>query len=126
LKLEKSRLITIGWALIILVLSLLPSSSLPSLSWSEFLGADKLAHLGVYMIFSFLLVLTFNNSRPKLKYRSAILFSSAYGILMEVLQFLIYTGRNFEFLDIIANIIGSFLGTIFFTFLVKYFNIWKV
>ena len=125
MKLEKSYLLAVVWALIILVLSILPSSSLPSLSWSDFLGADKLAHLGVYMILCFLVVWAFTNSKYPAKYKNGIILSSTYGVLMEVLQFLIYTGRNFEVLDIIANIIGSILGAVFFKFFFKYFNTWK-
>jgi VanZ family protein len=42
---------------------------------------------------------------------------SAYGVLMEIMQFAFFKGRYFEVLDIIANIIGSFTGL----FVFKYF-----
>ena len=35
-----------------------------------------------------------------------------YGILMELLQFLISSGRSFDFFDIIANIIGAIVTAI--------------
>lgn len=41
-------------------------------------------------------------------------FSIALGVLMEILQKLVTSSRNFDYYDIIANIIGAFLGTALF------------
>ena len=109
----------------ILALSIMPTSSLPKFDWSNLIGFDKLAHLGVYSILSFLILYGANSIQGSKMYIKAIVVSSAYGVLMEILQFSFYTGRYFEILDIIANIIGSFLGAVFFKLLDKYFNIWK-
>ena len=43
-----------------------------------------------------------------------LFFSVSFGILMEICQFYLFNGRSFELYDILANIIGSFLGVILF------------
>ena len=89
------------------------------------MGADKIAHLGVYLILTIFIIWTLAELNSKAKLKKGIIAASTYGLVMEILQLLFYTGRNFEFLDIIANIIGSFLGAIFFNLFVKYFKLWK-
>jgi len=48
------------------------------------------------------------------------IISSSYGILMEILQELLNTGRQFDFYDILANIFGSLSGTMLIYMLYKY------
>jgi VanZ family protein len=84
----------------------------------DFISTDKLAHAIVYGIFSWLIVYGVKKSGqvpPKIWF-SAILLASVYGVLMEILQYYFFPGRYFELLDILADIIGAFIGILVFRF----------
>jgi len=105
------------WAALILGLSTMPGSSLPDFDWGNLLQPDKLGHLAVYGIFTgFLLWGNAQWFRPEKMPRYTVilvlLVAVLYGILMEWLQWQFFPGRNFDVLDIIANIIGCFIGLI--------------
>ncbi len=101
------------WAGMIIVLSLLSPTRMPSVDIWSF---DKLAHIGVYFIFSLLLLYGMHAGSAsydkKKQYFSVLtlLIASVLGISMEVLQYVGQAGRTFEMLDILANIIGNFAG----------------
>ena len=106
------------WALLILFLSSTTSINLPE-SWWDIIGTDKLGHFGVYGIFTFLLLQLFVPSPLNFGKKGVILslfIGILYGIGMEAMQYTFFPGRYFEYLDIIANIIGSFTGLFFYNF----------
>lgn len=82
---------------------------------------DKIHHFLAYLTLSYAL---FQANR---KFYSALILSSLYGVIIELLQG--QTGyREFSFLDMVANILGSGFGvlaskrmTLINTFLEKYF-----
>ena len=84
------------------------------------MGVDKLGHLVIYAVFSILMFFGIVKNRKKMPTNTNALLMvglcSAYGVMMELMQFTFFTGRYFEVLDIIANIIGSFIGL----FIAKY------
>ena len=109
------------WAILILYFSTKGKINLPD-SWGNLLSMDKIGHFWIYGIFTFLLLrgLIFPFSKWKEKgVQIALSISILYGIGLEVIQYAFFPGRYFEFLDIIANIIGSFIGLLFFNFLMK-------
>jgi VanZ family protein len=118
LKPLKAFIPAFAWALLILFLSTLPSVNLPETIW-DLLAPDKLAHAAVYFILTVLIF--YGLHRLDLLSRNTIIFailiSSGYGILMEVIQYSFFPNRYFELLDIIANIIGS-IGSLL---ILKYF-----
>ena len=79
-------------------------------SWSDLLTWDKLAHAGVYALLISLFVLGSEWSRQRPWLLLAAL--TGYGILLEWGQGLMYLGRHFDILDIIANIIGLITGLV--------------
>lgn len=82
---------------------------------SLFSGSDKIGHFVCYLICFYLWSDYFFPHFSKAKsILYAMLISTSLGIAMEMGQFLIFVGRKFEFLDIIANISGSILGILFF------------
>lgn len=97
-----------AFTLLIAVVSLAPSRSfkdVPTFSYE-----DKIVHFTMYGIEASLLLWAL---APKIKNTASrliatILFSSAYGILMEILQPLLQPGdRTFSIGDITANIAGA-------------------
>ena len=116
----KALLPSILWSLVILVLSAMPGISLPESFW-DFISMDKVGHLGVYGIQTFLLLFGLSkliSNDAKKVVVIALIISILYGILMEAMQYTFFPYRYFEYLDIIANIIGSFTGLLIF----KFFN----
>lgn len=103
-------LVLLLWALILAVLSLVPSSRLPKInSWSDLITTDKFAHALVYAIFTVLLyqVLKTKGKKPKVL---AVVIAALYGAFMEFLQHISASGRTYEFADIVANTIGALLA----------------
>lgn len=106
------------WVVLITFLSLVSSRNLQKFT-VDIVSFDKLAHLIIYAVLSFFIAWGIKKSlmRKKLSLKllaMIFLFTSIYGIGIEVLQKSISTGRHFEYYDIIANIIGSFIGLLFF------------
>lgn len=99
------------------MVSVMPSKSLPKIDL-ELVSPDKLAHALVYSILA--LTIFWGLSRKGNLNRKTIIMAiclcSTYGILMEMAQYLFFPGRYFEFLDIIANIIGSIASLLFLYF----------
>lgn len=111
----------IFWAAVILVLSATPGQNLPQIDFGDLLAADKIAHVGVYLILTLALIWGFNRQK-RLNKRNlliAILISGGYGVLLEFCQYYFFPGRYFEILDIVANIIGSISSLLF----LKLFNL---
>ena len=103
--------------LIILVLSLMPGSSLPSFSFIDLFQPDKLGHFVAYGVFTASLLYGFvQQVLPEKIARQTVikvfLFAISYGVIIELMQYSIFTSRNFEVLDIIANIIGCLVGVL--------------
>ena len=97
------------WAILILVLTLSPGSSMPDL---DIFSYDKLGHAFIFFVFAFLLISGIYEQlevrKRKAVYIGAII-AALYGFLIEVLQHFI-PQRSMEIYDALANIIGSFFG----------------
>ncbi len=113
----------IAWTLIIIVVSLLPGHSIPSLQilW---LPTDGFVHMMMYGILSFLVTVGLLKQSSYLFLRVyaasvAVFYANALGVLMEVLQVLA-TDRNMEAMDVLFNGIGSMLGFLVFYLVYKY------
>lgn len=106
----------IGWALLILLLSSLPSENLPG---SELKGIDKAVHFTLFLFQSHLFIVAFKKqiNFSILKYNAvstAISLSFLYGIVIEVLQGTVFVSRHVELLDIVANTSGALAGVLSF------------
>lgn len=69
---------------------------------------DKIAHIGVYSILAFLLM------RDEIKPKWGFFVCFTLGIVIEYVQHHFLPSRYFDILDLIANIIGYFVGIVFF------------
>lgn len=102
------------YAALVLVLSLLPDSGVPSYGW------DKARHFIAYAVMSFLFTRAaaaggVSSARAAL---AAVGAATLFGIGVEFLQSLTST-RNAETLDALANTLGALLGAALFSF-IKY------
>ena len=112
------------WGIIIIFLSLMPSSSLNSKSMFDLdiPNVDKIVHLIFYFGMSFAILWgIYRNGYYRRKYFFiTIIACSLMGIVIEVLQQMEIINRHFDMLDIIANIIGTLLGSVLF---LKFFKL---
>jgi VanZ family protein len=117
----KYRLPPIVWTVVILVLTLSPNSKLPETESITFL--DKLAHAGVFMIWSFLLVRYFEHHKNSALFHNPGPFllmglSGVFGLSIELTQLLL-PFRQFEWSDLVADIIGGIAGYYIYRIFVK-------
>lgn len=78
---------------------------------------DKIAHLGFYFLQIFLILFESKNAMSKSLTIKALAYCFFLGIMVELGQKYFLLGRSFEIWDIVANIIGSFIGIFFFRIL---------
>ena len=96
------------WALVILVLCLIPGATLPQWHWFDLLDLDKLVHASMFFVLALLLTQAFVNSGSPGRYLLwAVVISAAYGVSTEFMQGLEALGRRTDVNDMIANTIGS-------------------
>jgi len=102
------------WLLLITALSTLPNPQLPGF---QLLAADKLVHAVVYGVLTWLLLRGWSHSSLRSagwrERWAAFLFSTAYGVLMEWVQYAFIPGRFYEFDDMLANAAGAAVGAVF-------------
>ncbi len=101
----KKYIKSIVWAVLILYLSLANLNDNELVKELFFPYSDKIAHIGVYAIFTFLLM---SEYKIKKKQLFPLFITIVYGVLMEFLQYALTTYRSLELFDILANTIGAF------------------
>lgn len=99
---------------------LTPQEAFPK---SKLLDYDKLAHLGVFAIFSITLLISARidskegrlSSKTKKK---ALSICIVYGLILESLQYFV-PGRMVDIYDLLANTLGAIVGVILFSTFIK-------
>lgn len=112
-------------ALVILGLYSIPGPELGSISFWDLLAADKIAHTGIFTVFTLSLIVAFKRqtrySGLRARYKtSAIGLSIIYGAVLELLQAQVFIDRTGDVVDFIANGLGAFLGLILFRIIYGY------
>ena len=95
---------TLLYALLIIYVSL---SKLSNSTQFKFEHMDKVIH---YMIYSIFCLLIYNTAKAYNLKKSLIItvaLTTSFGIIIELCQSILTTYRNFELLDIFANIMGT-------------------
>ena len=105
----------ISWALLILILSTITPPALEIPDLFDLLAPDKIAHFLFYAVF----VILFTNGFSKMptgtrwsrnQFSIPLIGGIIYGGLIEIYQGYILTNRTADYVDFIANCIGSLLG----------------
>lgn len=97
------------WALIILYLSAFPGPQIEI----DFMPPDKLGHFLAYAGLSGWAMFGIGLSYRQFSQRAMILIfllTASYGVAMEVMQYLFFPNRYFEYGDMLANVLGCILG----------------
>lgn len=113
----------IAWAF--LIWSLSTTSNLPPIPW-DFLSPDKIGHLLFYAVQTLLLIAAFSKSLEWKRKGNwtwifcCMIIAGCYGILLEFVQATI-PDRSFDYADMIANFIGTFIGAFAYYKIAAYF-----
>jgi VanZ family protein len=114
----KGFLPSLIWTIVIVILSILPGETVKSATFLDFWNVDKLGHLIVYLLHSYLLLLGFRLALDKKVDKQQILISMllgiGLGILLELIQYFFTQDRTFDLLDMLANAVGTILGMMLF------------
>lgn len=119
IKFIKQHLNTILWAIIILILCGAPSSEFPSVGFLNIPHLDKIVHFGLYLVFTLLILSETNTKRMfgGLERKTIIIslfIAIAYGLLIELMQLLVFESRGAEFWDFMANAIGAIIAVLLY------------
>lgn len=116
------NLFTFIWAGIIFLLILMPGQQFPEMG--NLFSFDKLAHLGVFAVLSFLMIVGFtkqskylNLRRNAIKYSMVI--SLLYALVLESVQAIV-PDRYANFYDMAFNTLGVISGYLFFILVYKF------
>ena len=116
--LESKQLLVVCilYSVFITIIFLLPTKEIPKLFFT-FIPIDKLVHVVIFLVLTFLWLFYVNSVLNDIK-PIVLFFILAvclfYGILIEVTQELYVSSRGAEVLDVIADLLGSSLGLLFF------------
>jgi len=104
--------IALGWASLILLLSVIPGEDLPSITFWEI---DKIVHAIFYCVLSFAAILAIKKQYPQLPLRyTCIMYGVGlcilYGLCIEIVQGAFLESRSFDLYDLVANFMGCILG----------------
>jgi VanZ family protein len=100
----------------------MPGQQLPALG--NLFSFDKLAHLGVFAILSFMFIVGFTKQFTYLKLRRnavkySMIISLSYALILEAGQSIV-PGRYTNFYDMAFNTIGVLLGYLFYLLVYKF------
>ena len=108
------------WALMIMLLMGLPGNFFPTvINFWEWLGPDKIAHILIFALLSFLILWGYRRKIRNNKFLLcfcllSFLIASAYGALTEILQITIFVGRSGNIYDCCADTFGGLIGVVVF------------
>ncbi|MCC6937285.1 MAG: VanZ family protein [Flavobacteriales bacterium] len=102
------------WAVVILVLCLMPGAALPEWNWFALLDLDKLVHAFMFFVLAVLLAQAFIVRGTPVRYLLwACVISIGYGLATEIMQGLEALGRRTDINDMIANSVGALLAAVY-------------
>ena len=98
-----------------MILCGIPGEHIPELSFLQWLRPDKVVHLILFGAMTFLLIRSFRVLSTDSflfinAYRSAVLLSISYGVVVEILQSTVFIHRSADVRDAVANALGAMMG----------------
>ncbi len=101
---NKKIYVAIIWLIITTILLCIPGKNLPHKTWFSIYQIDKLVHILIFFILSYL----FCNIKNEFIWKIfVVMLCCIYGGLMEIVQEKFVSNRSFDFFDILANAVGS-------------------
>lgn len=108
------KILTLGWSLIILFLTLSPDTGGEKFWLLEKRGMDKVAHFGLFFILSLFNynALQKDDRSKKTQFLISIVYALFFAFITEFGQQFVQ-GRSSDLMDFIADLIGSASGIVF-------------
>lgn len=114
----KKNIFSIITALVILYLSFANPENLDKISPVHFRGLDKLVHIGLYFIFTSVILLENKNLLIKVnRFLLIILIPLIFGAIIELFQSLLTTYRSGDIFDLFSDMTGILISVLLFIFL---------
>ncbi len=118
---RKLFIISLIWAVIILIACAVPGGSLPATPFLSIPNFDKIVHAGLYLPLAVVLGAEFDLSGKRLLQLFGplltILIIAFYGGLIEILQEYLFVGRSADIADFLFDVIGGLAGlTLYYLF----------
>jgi len=110
--------LAVGWFLLTTLLLAMPGNALPKTNLVNIPNVDKLVHVGLFAVLTFVVVNAFTKT-TYYKITVVALAAILYGTIMEYVQLHLVAYRSFEGIDIIADAIGAIAGILVFSLMVK-------
>ena len=113
-KLLASVWLSIIWTIVVFGLLAMPMSNVKEVGILDLFEIDKLVHLILFAVFTFLWGTYLCEKKIKNELRVLIvltLVAAGYGLIMEFYQ-KYFTERNFSILDALADSLGAIIGTL--------------
>ncbi len=96
------------WFAISFYLLTIPGKRLPQIGWLDKLHADKLVHITMFFVLSYLFIYPVKKSQNRDFWMITICFAAIiYGIAMEFVQKYFIPFRSFDVNDMIADAVGA-------------------
>lgn len=111
--------LAIFWSGLILYLSL---ANIDDIKIVELNASDKLYHTACYFILGVLWFLFFHVKQGQLATSKKLIVAGClilFGIIIEILQFVLTSYRTFDLWDALANAVGIFLASLFINAMLK-------
>ena len=124
---RKLFIISLIWALLILILCAIPGGSLPKANLFNIPNLDKIVHACLYFPLAFFLGAEFDLSKNNLLRLAGpaitMLIVALYGGLIELLQEKLFVNRSADMLDFLSDVIGGLAGlAIYYLFFRPFFH----
>ena len=102
------------WTMLIFILLVMPTTGLEGKDVNEIPNVDKIVHVILFAVFSFLWLSFVDSTNPindKFILLAILILGSLYGLGMEFVQ-KYFTERSFSLLDALADTIGTAIGLV--------------
>lgn len=101
----------IVWAMVILILCLIPGNKLPDWDWTDLLNLDKIGHAFVFGLLALFIyagsLRQYGSTTKRSSYVAlALTISTLYGVATELMQGTLVEGRIADPMDQVANMVG--------------------
>lgn len=109
------------WLIVTIVLLVMPNSDIPQSSFFDLVHFDKWVHIGMFGLLMLLWCFPFFNSNFKWKRILLTIGLSVvgYGVIMEFIQRLFTTDRDFDYTDMLADGVGVFIAGVWLNYRYK-------
>ena len=108
------------WFFIIFWIISMPPSSIPRTPLFSIPHFDKLVHTGMFTVFVIFLIFGFDKQSKGIIFRHRYTFSLIIGVIYSIgtewYQYVYVPGREGEFWDIMANLVGCITGSLIFLY----------